>query len=615
MGVTCYQKDEEKIENEKNEKTSGKKRNSKKGGKKNMKIENDESENTNNNQFKNDEDSISAKDEVKNVFINVNYPPSHQEEKNPNTKIINQKMEINNPKTEENNQKTEVKYPNFEELYQEEKVDNPIPIKPPKPPKSTKPTYYDAVFRCESCKELFKKGWNFFINDKFIQRMTDENEICPMCVLGETNKGKTFLVNILTGKNLKAGIEHKTEGMSCKFSDFKYSYDEVGKYDEINEQEKSEINKFLIFDTAGRSEPLLRDKTNEEKGRDLKKIVDENYRDLKISEDFLKNLLINNSQIILIVVNQLSLSEQIFLYQLKNQRNFDQLFVIHNLFNFQSKKDLENYIDNTIVRSIYFDMSKNYYPSKNGNQNSIDRPYYFVENQNNNGSESLIAHFILGNMETKDPWIKDFNDQTLTIIKEIMQTCAANRLFTIKEILEKELIDENKIDKQIMLKEDDKCEISEEDKPKNCPPNYYKKIGTLKLNKEDSDLSKTNNNFIKGTGFTDFTGYNPDYVFYKNNNDTEFVIEVECAGEEDKDISITAKESKGKVYFNITGKKIYPKEFNLKDKPFSIEFFVNIEKECITIVTGKDVDQKKPIYENGIYKKIFTMSKYTSKTK
>ena len=46
MGVTCYQKDEEKIENEKNEKTSGKKRNSKKGGKKNMKIENDESENT-----------------------------------------------------------------------------------------------------------------------------------------------------------------------------------------------------------------------------------------------------------------------------------------------------------------------------------------------------------------------------------------------------------------------------------------------------------------------------------------------------------------------------------------------------------------------------------------
>ena len=260
-------------------------------------------------------------------------------------------------------------------------------------------------------------------------------------------------------------------------------------------------------------------------------------------------------------------------------------------------------------------MSKNYYPSKNGNQNSIDRPYYFVENQNNNGTESLIAHFILGNMETKDPWIKDFNDQTLTIIKEIMQTCAANRLFTIKEILEKELIDENKIDKQIMLKEDDKCEISEEDKPKNCPPNYYKKIGTLKLNKEDSDLSKTNNNFIKGTGFTDFTGYNPDYVFYKNNNDTEFVIEVECAGEEDKDISITAKESKGKVYFTITGKKIYPKEFNLKDKPFSIEFFVNIEKECITIVTGKDVDQKKPIYENGIYKKIFTMSKYTSKTK
>ena len=47
----------------------------------------------------------------------------------------------------------------------------------------------------------------------------------------------------------------------------------------------------------------------------------------------------------------------------------------------------------------------------------------------------------------------------------------------------------------------------------------------------------------------------------------------------------------------------------MKDKPFSIYFSVNIEKEGIEIETGTEIDNRKPIYQNGIYKKIFKMSK------
>jgi HSP20 family molecular chaperone IbpA len=325
----------------------------------------------------------------------------------------------------------------------------------------------------------------------------------------------------------------------------------------------------------------------------------------------LKNLLINNSQIILVVVNQLSLAEQIFLYQLKNQRNFDQLFIIHNLFNFETREDLEDYIENTIVRSIYFDISKHYYDIENESQNNINRPYYFVESQDNNGNKSLIVHFFLGNIETKDPWISKFNNETIKIIKQKMHVCPAKRHFRIETILEKELIDENKIDKQITLKVDDNCEINEEDKPKNCPPDYYKTIGTLKLDKPDSNKSETERGIVEKRGF--ITGYNPDYVFYKN-NDTEFVVEVECAGEEDENISITAKQNRDKVYFAITGKKIYPKELHLEDKPFSLDFSINLEKD-IDIETVKEINLEKPKYEDGIYKKIFKMKKIQTKTK
>lgn len=473
------------------------------------------------------------------------------------------------------------------------------------------PTMYDAIFKCESINNLFKKGWSYFRTEKFDKRIKNkEYKICPMCFLGETNKGKTFIINLLTNKNLKSGNEYKTEGISCKFSDFKYSNNEINDYDEPE--------KFLLFDSAGRSEPLLIEPDEKLKIKDdLKRIVETNYRDLRVSEELMKNVLINNSQIIIFVVNQLTLAEQIFLYEIKNQQNFDQLFIIHNLFNFEKKEDLEDYIDKTIVRSIYFDMSKDYFPIDYNNNNNL--PYYFVEYQDNNGEKSLINHFILGNIETKDPWIKNLNNKTIKLLKESMQTCVADSELDIREILEKQLKEEAKIDIKTKLEDKpDETETTNEKKSEDLSKEFKTK-GIFKLvkegnedeeNKEDKDNKSVNNfkGFDESKGFS-VMGYIPDYILYKNNQNTEFVIEVECSGLEDKDFSIKARESKGKVHFNISGKKIFPKELNMKDKPFSIYFSVNVEKEGIEIETGEEIDKKKPTYQKGIYKKIFKMSK------
>jgi hypothetical protein len=473
------------------------------------------------------------------------------------------------------------------------------------------PTMYDAIFKCESINTLFKKGWNYLLTEKFEKRIKNKNiKICPMCFLGETNKGKTFIINLLTNKNLESGSEYRTEGISCKFSNFEYSNNEINDSDEPE--------KFLLFDTAGRSEPLLIEPDEKLKIKDdLKRIVETNYRDLRVSEEFMKNVLISNSQIIIFVVNQLTLAEQIFLYEIKNQQNFEQLFIIHNLFNFEKKKDLEDYIDSTIVRSIYFDMSKDYFPIDSKNNTNL--PYYFVEYQDNNGEKSLINHFILGNIGTKDPWIKNLNYKTIKLLKELMQTCVADSEFEIREILEKQLQEEAKIDKKTKLEDkSDENESIKETKVEDLSEEYKIK-GIFKLVKEENEDeenkeykdNKNMNNFKvydESKGFN-VMGYIPDYIFYKNNQNTEFVIEVECSGLEDKDFSITARESKGKVHFNISGKKIFPQELNMKDKPFSIYFSVNVEKEGIEIETGEEIDKKKPTYQKGIYKKIFKMTK------
>ena len=461
---------------------------------------------------------------------------------------------------------------------------------------------YDAVFACNSVKNLHKNGWNYLLSNAFKKRFqdkSDQKKFCPLCVLGETNKGKTYIVNLLTNNKLKSGFEHKTEGLSCKFTDFSFEDEE-----ENPEEKKTGEEKFLVFDSAGRSEPLLIDPEERKKlkDEDLKRTVESNNRDLKLSETFMKNLLIKNSKIIIVVVNQLSLAEQYFLYELKNDANFEELYVLHNLFNFKNKNDMLNYINETIVNSLYFDITKDYYQIDSAKENTIDKPFYFVEQQEKNGREkSVITHLILGDIETDDQWIKNFNEKTIDFIKTKMQVCWARDFFYVEQILEDELKYENIIDEHAKLKVEKENNENEED-------DWEK--GKLKLENRgnNSALSNVAENFEENREFN-LIGFTPDYIFYKNEKNKEFVIEVECAGIKDDNIKITGETIKGKVYFHILGRKKFPREIKEKDKPFSIYFSVNTEKENIKIDTSEKINNIRPTYENGIYRKVFPMYK------
>ena len=310
-------------------------------------------------------------------------------------------------------------------------------------------------------------------------------------------------------------------------------------------------------------------------------------------------MLIKNSKIILVVVNQLSLAEQIFLYELKNDGNFIKLFIVHNLFNFQNRQDLEDYINNTIFNTIYFNLRKMYFTKVEEDQKDIDKPYYFREHITANGKEkALIAHLILGNLETKDPWIKKFNEKTLKFLINEMQIIPNKDFYYVDGIIYQQLRNEEIISANAKLIPQKSGESSQ---------NYEE--GIIKLeNREKNNAINDENDFGENTEFNIF-GYTPDYIFYKDEKNSKFVIEIECSGLEDKDITIKGKTKKGKVAFQIKGKKIYPKDLRLKDKPFSISFTVNTTRENIIIETSEIIDKIKPKYEKGIYRKEFPMKK------
>ena len=498
----------------------------------------------------------------------------------------NNEQEIaNNKRDKESSNETNINnnYPNFEENTHQKAQNSAM--------KENIKKMYDIIFVCESIDKLIHgEGWEYYYSDRYKKLIKEKKEekYSKIGFIGETNKGKTFILNQLTKNQLDSGEQYKTEGLSCKFTDF-----------------EGNGNKFMIFDTAGRSEPLLidesnnRDKpniSNDEKLKELKKEVENKSRDLKLSEKFLRNFIINNSDIIILVVNQLTLSEQKSLYQLKTENNFDEIFILHNLCNFYKRKDIEDYVENTIINSLYFDLRKNYFQSKNKNEDTIDMPYYFVEEQNEtNNTKSLVCHLITGNVETKDEWVKNLNEKTFEHLKnEIQVNCRYKGNFVvIKDLLSKELQNQDIINK------DDKHKVFEEEEPLKDPNDKFNTIynnnGILKLSKDLRKEFDENDNFI---GFNN--GFIPPYIYYKQ--DKKFIIEVECAGEFDKEMTIEAKKRKQNIIFKIKGKKIYPYNIKKDPLPFDFSFQINVEKEKIKIETENN---KSPTFENGIYKKEF----------
>ena len=542
------------------------------------------------------EDSLSSyiDDEKGNKEINDNnqkdkldgFIENNKERKRKNEEINNKKNEeINYRKNEEiNNRKNE----EINNRKNEEVSDKKNGGKKPGGIKSNK-LIYDAIFSCDSLKNLYdpEKGWKYFMTDKFKTRLSKEknkteDNFCPICIIGDSNKGKTFIANLLIENPLKCGGHYKTRGISCKLSDFHFKSSE-------NKNEK-----FLIFDSGGRSEPLLIEPEDKAKLNDesLKMTVESNNRDLKQSGEFMRNFLINNSKIIIVMVNQLSLSEQLFLYDLKTEKKYEELFIIHNLYIFKTKNEIENYINNTLITSIYFDITKGYYETLDPHEKF--KPYYFKEEQKQGNDEALIAHLILGDFDSKDEWIKHFNKRTLEFLKDKMQICIAKDYFNMEKMLEKELRDTNKInEKSKLIKE-------------NVENSNNKEKGILKIENKKQEENHEDGDFVDDTDFN-VMKYTPDYIFYKDNEN--FVIEVECAGSYDNKISIMGKSKQGKVYFKIKGKKIYPTELKKEDKPFYIYFSVNTEKENIIIDTSPEINNKKPTHENGIYKKKFPIKK------
>ena len=200
--------------------------------------------------------------------------------------------------------------------------------------------FYDVVINIRSIKDLNIKeeGWpiKWNKNIKSTKEFLNPNEqLLKIGILGNGNIGKSFLLSRLMNEDIPSGYSVITEGLSLKIN-----------------KEKS----YALLDSAGLQTPLLIKENNyENKSLDHEEYI-KLYRDKTQTENFIQNLILTLSEMLIIVVGKLTFNEQRLINRIKNvlsdQKSKKTIFILHNLFNFQTKKQVEEYIEDTLMKSL-----------------------------------------------------------------------------------------------------------------------------------------------------------------------------------------------------------------------------------------------------------------------
>lgn len=379
--------------------------------------------------------------------------------------------------------------------------------------------FYDVVINIRSISSLLTpEGWpiKWNINRKEILKNTNEKKLFKIGVLGNGNMGKSFLLSRLFGEKIPSGYSIITEGLSIKHN-FEKGY--------------------TILDSAGLQTPLLKEYEKEEEQRKDKKKFNlressiekdfkeyENlYKDKTQTENFIQNLILYLSDMLLIVVGKITFNEQRLINKIKKEielGNVDenkkkQIFIIHNLINFQTKKQVEEHIKNTLLKSASFKLTET--KDINKSQEKKEEIFYFVENE----SVFQTFHLIMAREGTEAG--DYYNQYTYDFLKEKFNNFTLRTPLSIIEEVKNRFVDwsTDLLEEKI---EHDNIEILKDEK------NGFEKSYVFKTKEGENKTIIPKACISDELGFSIYrsNGYEPPYNYFTD--DKYLILKLEIPG-------------------------------------------------------------------------------------
>jgi len=394
--------------------------------------------------------------------------------------------------------------------------------------------FYDVIVNIKSIKDI-NKGWEIILNKDNYNKYKDEKTI-KIGVIGNSNKGKSFLLSKISKITLPSGTSIRTEGLSIK-------------YPELNESFKD--RRIVLLDSAGLETPVLKDESDnrankidtekkkkeikemegeefqaetkmingqqfeskvksipiEDKKEDIVKIFQERFREKLITELFLQNYIIFNSNILIIVIGILTYSEQKLLNRIRNEiyRNGinKPLFIIHNLITYTTQEQVEEYVENFLLKSVTFNLEEGH---KISTKTSTKNGKYFYEKNTN----PKVFHLLFANEGSAAG--KIYNEFTLQFLENTYQNVTDLKPFDVVETIKDRF---EKISRDI-IEQTEKIEFDDSQQE------------IIKLNSpKDLTLKKC---LIDELGFSNLksNGFEPAYIYYKKDN--KIIAKIEAPG-------------------------------------------------------------------------------------
>ena len=438
--------------------------------------------------------------------------------------------------------------------------------------------FYDVIIDIKSIKDI-NKGWEVKMSENAKKNYENfkKEENLKVGIIGNANKGKSFLLSKISKIDLPAGTSIRTQGLSIKYPDLEIFKD----------------RKIVLLDSAGLETPILKEDivTNNENIEDLKEkeMFREKSREKLITELFLQNYIINNSDILIIVVGILTYSEQKLLNRIKieflklrNKNKIDKpLFIIHNLMTYETVGQVEEYTNDYLLKSATFDLKKG--DNISTKTEKKDGVYYYEKNIN-----QKIFHLIYARENSEAG--KKYNDFTLAFLENSYQNVINLKSYDVIESVKTSFIE---ISKDILEKTEQPLTIKNFEQTNDS---------LIKLTNANFALKKC---LIDELGFSNLkaNSFEPTYNYYKKDKN-KLIIRLESPGNSE----IQASFEHGSQYNNlirITGTKKKDKEpakiedniINYREYGnFSLDIPINPEEFIINSNKNPNISDKKGIF-------------------
>ncbi len=440
--------------------------------------------------------------------------------------------------------------------------------------------FYDVIINIKSITEI-TKGWEIKFNSKKGKEEYDKmikEEVLKVGVIGNGNKGKSFFLSKISDYELPTGTSIRTEGLSLKYPD-------------TSKNERT----IVLMDSAGLETPLLKDDNINENNSNYIKNLEELAKDKSMTELFIQNFVINESDILICVVGILTYNEQKLINRIKSELNNNnnnnkdrKLFIIHNLQTYVEINQVEKYSKEYLLNSITFNLKKVdasvYDEKKNDKINKI----FFSEIINNDKNNLEIYHFIMAN-ENSDAG-NFYNNFVIKYFKDLYKTMPYFNKFPVIEKI------------QNFFK--DISNLFFENEIKNFEFDNNENNNLIKLNlNEKITLKKC---LIDELGINILLNkkFNPNFCYFINKDNSKLIIEIEISGKF-KNLSVDIISKENFYSFNIEGTKIAEilnKNNNYYNSRFNgyFNFIINVPKDKIELKNSNEISNLS--HKNGIIK-------------